>query len=394
VTRAFPPVYSPIRGRALLRALLHTPHEGTRSDAAVTSACFPERCLLLTDSGTGALTLALRHTAAPSTEPLVALPAYCCPDVAAAVIGAGGRIALYDTDPQSLSPDWKSVQRCLAAGATHLVVIHLFGRIVDVDIARDLAHQFGAVLVEDAAQGAGGSRDGVPAGALADIAVLSFGRGKGLNAGGGGALSVSSAEWKARWGAVWRELPSRGRLATGASVLAAAAAECLSRPSLYAWPSKLPMLGLGQTVYVPPRPVHRAGAETRVLIDDALALGPVLLAERQRVEAWYYRELGRWPHRLVCEPATNECSGALRFPVRMPPQAAQPLHVYGVVRSYPRTLCDYPEVLPVLHNAGVALPGADELARTLHTLPTHRLLKDRDRRTLVDALAVALDALQ
>ena len=391
--RAFPPVYSPVRGRTLLRALLHIPRGNHGSEAVVTSARFPGRRLLLTDSGTGALTLALRHTAASATSPLVALPAYCCPDVASAAIGAGCRIALYDTEPQSLSPDWESVQRCLTAGATHLLVTHLFGRIVDVDIARDLAHHFGVVLVEDAAQGAGGSRNGVPAGALADIAVLSFGRGKGCNAGGGGALSVSSAEWTARWATAWPGLPSRGRLATGAGVFAAAAAECLSRPSLYAWPSRLPMLGLGQTVYVPPRPVHRAGAAARVLIDDALALAPVLLAERQAVEAWYYRELGRWPQRLVRVPAADERSGALRFPVRMPPQVAQPLRTFGVARSYPRTLRDYPEVSPFLLNADAALPGADELARTLHTLPTHRLLQERDRRALVDALAGAFDAL-
>lgn len=393
MTRAFPPVYSPVRGRTLLCALMHTPRRGRGSEALVTSARFPGRRLLLTDSGTGALTLALRHTTASTTAPLVALPAYCCPDVATAAIGAGCRIALYDTDPQSLSPDWESVQRCLTAGATHLVVTHLFGRIVDVDIARDLVHRFGVVLVEDAAQGAGGARNGVPAGAMADIAVLSFGRGKGFNAGGGGALSVSSAEWTARWEGAWPGLPTLGRLAAGASVFAAAAAECLSHPSLYALPSRLPMLGLGQTVYVPPRPVHRAGAATRVLIDDALALAPVLLAERQAVEAWYYRELDRWPHALVRQPGTAERSGALRFPVRLHPQVALGLCPFGVARSYPRTLRDYPEVMRYLLNAGVAIPGAEELARTLYTLPTHHLLKERDRRALVRALAVAFEAM-
>jgi dTDP-4-amino-4,6-dideoxygalactose transaminase len=297
---------------------------------------------------------------------------------------------LYDIDPHSLSPDWDSVLRCLMAGATHLVVAHLFGRVVDVSIASELAKRYGAVLVEDAAQGAGGSRNGIPAGKLADISVLSFGRGKGLNAGGGGALSVTSGDWESFWAEVPQNIPGPGHTAALASLARVAVVQGLSQPWIYAWPSRIPMLAVGQTVYREPHPVRAPDVATRVLITEALELSSTLLPARQEVEAWYYRELVDWPEILVAAPADGDRSGALRFPVRIAPEMATALRRFGVARSYPRTLRDYPEVAPHLTAVLNSCTGAEELARNLHTLPTHGLMQEHDRRELVHALVSAL----
>jgi dTDP-4-amino-4,6-dideoxygalactose transaminase len=338
--------------------------------------------VLLVGSGTSALTLALR----PLRGGAVALPAYCCPDVATSAIGAGCRILLYDTDPRTLVPNWESVQRCLEAGAHGVVVSHLFGRIIDLAPARELVARYGAVLVEDAAQAAGGSRNGQAAGMQADVSVFSFGRGKGLNAGGGGALSVSAERWASDWNSQWPVLPMPGRFRGLAAVAKTAAAEVLSQPPLYALPARMPALGLGRTIFHPPSPVHAPTAATRRLIFEALADEPTLLAARRSVEAWYYEKLIEWPELLVAAPQSGECSGALRFPIRIPQVVAQPLARFGVARSYPRVLRGYPEIQPHLLAPDVALPGAEELARMLHTLPTHGLLGEQDRQALVREL--------
>ena len=131
----------------------------TRATEAV-AALYPDFDAYLTDSGTSALRLALEYALGALHErsirpPLVAVPAYACPDIATAVIGAGGRIMLYDTDPNTLTPDWDSVRSTMNDGARVLVVAHLFGRVVDLTPATALASDFGALVVEDAAQHAG-----------------------------------------------------------------------------------------------------------------------------------------------------------------------------------------------------------------------------------------------
>ena len=62
------------------------------------------RELLLTDSGTSALALALQRAARERPGP-AALPAFCCYDIATAADVAGVPFVLYDVDPETLGPD-------------------------------------------------------------------------------------------------------------------------------------------------------------------------------------------------------------------------------------------------------------------------------------------------
>ena len=143
--------------------------------------------VVLVDSGTHALELAIRtaHAAianrsSGSVPPLtVALPAYSCYDLATAVIGANAQVELYDVNPQTLGPETRSFEAALGAGATVAVVAPLYGVPVDWDACSAVAARFGAVLIEDAAQGQGASWRGVPLGGVGGLSVLSFGRGKG-----------------------------------------------------------------------------------------------------------------------------------------------------------------------------------------------------------------------
>ena len=387
--RRVPPVYAPVPARALGAAAWAARSRSgppTESDLAPLRAHYPTRGIIITDSGTSALTLALR---ASLTLPergergrrWVALPAYCCPDVATAAVGAGFRIILYDVDPATLGPDPVSLRRALERGATHVVATHLFGRLVDVPAVRVLADTYGATVIEDAAQHAGGSWQGVRGGALASWSVLSFGRGKGLNAGGGGALLYdggvpepvpppSLAPW-------WRSVRV---------VLTASAGELLAHPSAYWLPAAIPALHLGDTVYHPPRPVTGPAAANLALLAATLTSEPRVLAERQRIDAWYRHHLEDRPDVILAPQPPAAQSGALRFPVRLPIDFAKRLVRLGVARSYPRTLADYPALAGHIEGSHDPLPGAFSLATSLHTLPTHALMSDAERGALVQAI--------
>jgi dTDP-4-amino-4,6-dideoxygalactose transaminase len=396
--KRFPPVYSPIKTTALAQALLlhvqpgsSVATEATASD--VIAGYYPGREVLLTDSGTSALTLAILSIKAAihgevgsgesKTALQVALPAYCCPDIATAAIGAGVRIMLYDTDPATLQPDWESVAQCLANGASILVVAHLYGRLVDVPLAIALARETGAIVIEDAAQGAGGRLNDRRAGSLAPISVLSFGRGKGINAGGGGAVLYDPS-----YGAYLANVSSSSAstsMHTLAPWLKAVASEWLSSPILYGIPAALPALSIGKTTYHPPKDPRRIPLSCAALLPDAIASQGVLASRRREVELWYHEQL----FASGLEHLTLNCpegeSGALRTPIRLAPAAGMRLIQHGVIRSYPRILADYPEVRPFI-DYETDLNGALDLAGCIHTLPTHSLLTLEDRRFLLTTL--------
>lgn len=338
---------------------------------------FSARDLVFTDSGTGALTLALRQCAAAFPDAPVAVPAWSCYDLATAALGAGVPVLLYDLDPSTLAPDPASLRRAMEQGARAVLLVHLYGVPADPAPVRATADAFGAILIEDAAQGAGASVHGKPAGSFGDWTIFSFGRGKGNTGGRGGALLArgeAAAAWLAGGGAAL--VPGGG----GAKEVAVLAAQwLLGRPSLYALPSALPFLRLGETIYHPPAPVRPL---SRVAARTLAVTWP--LGEREA--AVRRRHATRWAAALpsgsspVAVPAGAE-PGYVRWPVVASPalhRAAVTARRLGVMPGYPVALCDFEVLQARGRNPGESFPGARMLAQQLITLPTHGGLSEAD----------------
>lgn len=330
----------------------------------------------LTDSGTSALAMALRSTTPAGG--IVALPAYACVDIGAAALFASLRVMLYDVDPDTLSPDLDSVARVLERGANTVVVAHLYGYPADVPGVRALADARGAAVIEDAAQGAWGALAGARLGAIGPLSVLSFGRGKGMTGSGGGALLGIGA--RGREALATAGSPSG--TPDGMRTLAIAAAQwAFGRPALYALPSAIPALHLGETIYHPAHEPRAITAVSASLVRASLARANADLAVRRQ----HAEELGRAAARAAgvrsITPIALGEPGYLRLPVRATDsRAARP--DLGIVRGYPETLAELPELLPSLVGEE-NIPGARELQRTLVTLPTHARLTSGDVRKII-----------
>jgi hypothetical protein len=164
----------------------------------------------------------------------------------------------YDLDPATLAPDPDSLEAAIAYGLSAVVIVHPYGIPIDID---SLAPAMGETLtIEDAAQGAGASLHERPLGSMGALGALSFGRGKGVTSGRGGALLANDDTGQAVLDDV--ELPLNGP-AGWSDVAIAAALAWLSHPRIFWAPALLPFLHLGETVYkppVPPGPISRAGA--------------------------------------------------------------------------------------------------------------------------------------
>jgi len=385
------PVSSPLAAASLAAALW--PAIVRRRRPVLETAAFLREAygtpqVALTDSGTSALVLALRI--ANGDRGIVALPAYACVDLAAAARFARVRVCLYDIDPRTLGPDLDSLSAALHGGARTIVVAHLYGFPADVPAVRELAARHGATVIEDAAQAAGGTLGGRPLGTFGALSVLSFGRGKGTTGGHGGALLVHDAAHDV---AFTRELVALGKPRHGWNDLAAATAQwALGRPSVYGIPAAIPALRLGEMVY---RPAHRprsvsAGAAT--LVARALRAAPAEVAIRRRNAAALAIAADEGGDIEAVRTIPGAVSGMLRFPITDTGARVERPDL-GILRGYPRTLRDEPEMKRCLEPGGPDLPGAEELRRTLFTLPTHSRVTRSDLEQMIDWLRIPLKVL-
>ncbi|HEX6534675.1 MAG TPA: DegT/DnrJ/EryC1/StrS family aminotransferase [Gemmatimonadaceae bacterium] len=351
-------------------------------DAALRSR-FEARQVVLTDSGTSALVLALRLACGRGGT--VAFPGYACVDLAAAARYAGVRVRLYDVDPGTLSPDLESLAGALKRGADAVVVAPLYGIPVDMHEVAVLANRYCATIIEDAAQGAGAMLDGKPVGALGTLSILSFGRGKGLSGGSGGALLSRDARFDDQVAGLAATV---GRPRPGWSELAAASAQwALGRPRLYGIPSAIPTLRLGEMVYHPAHEPRSLSAASAALVCRALDRSDREVAIRRRIAAALAMAAEEGADICAPRPIPGAVPGYLRFPVLDGgTRAARP--DLGILRGYPRTLHEQEELRPVLVPGEPPTPGAETLRRSLFTLPTHSMLERADIERLGEWLRV------
>jgi hypothetical protein len=365
---------------------------GLRADAheAVASALryrYGSLDALLTDSGTSALTLALRKMLPPGGT--VAFPAYGCIDLTTAALGAGARVRLYDLDPETLSPDLDSVRAVLRRGVDAIVVTHLYGYPGDVVGVRDLAKAHAVAVIEDAAQGGGGTLSGALLGSIGDLSILSFGRGKGTTGGSGGAVLVNTSEL-AEWTSDVRSRlknDSRGVV----EVFGLAAQRLFSHPSLYSLPASIPGLAIGQMVFHPPKEPRAMTAVCAAVLRRTLQCEQdEVSARRARATDLISRLTVSAQVRPVCAIPRGE-PGFLRLALLNKAGRAGQRADLGAVPGYPMTLDQHAQLEPLLISGEKSGKGSEYLRDRLFTVPTHSRIGESDLVRISDWLSDARD---
>ncbi len=383
------PVHSPLSAAALLagaRAAVSRNGVPSRADAQVAALLrerYAAKAVLLTDSGTAALTAALLAVLKERPGSPVALPAYACYDLATAAEGAGASVLLYDLDPHTLAPDLSQIDAALRHGAAAIVVVHFYGCPVDLGLVNRLTATWGggAVVIEDAAQALGSTLNNRPAGSQSSLAVLSFGRGKGLTGGSGGALLAHDAAGQR---ILERAQGLLGEARRGwPELLSITAQFLLERPSVYALPAALPFLHLGETIYRTPRVLRRPTSASCPVVAATWRLAEREVEVRRRNAERLLVELRWQPGFEVITTPPHARPGYLRLPVLASlaarRSAAEPAaRRLGVMGGYPKVLCDLERFSPQCLNRDGAFPGSRLLAARLCTLPTHGQLRIRD----------------
>ncbi len=170
--------------RAMLRVLRSGRHVGGPEVAAFEesfAAFLGSSHAVAVANGTDALQLALLACGVGrGDEVLVPGNTFIASAEAVAATGATPRFA--DVDADSGLIDLSSAEGRLTEHTKALMPVHLYGRMVDMGPVMEFAKRHDLLVVEDAAQAHGASREGCFAGTVGDAGCFSFYPGKNLGA--------------------------------------------------------------------------------------------------------------------------------------------------------------------------------------------------------------------
>jgi hypothetical protein len=149
------------------------------------------RPALLLPSATYALRAGLQALGVHAGDEVIC-PVIDWPAAFAAITSLGATPVPVAVDPQTITIDPRAAARARTGRTQAAVACHLHGICADIPALR---HQLpGIGICEDASQAFGAALDGHRAATLGDIAVLSLGPGKHIDAGEGGVLLTNTAD--------------------------------------------------------------------------------------------------------------------------------------------------------------------------------------------------------
>lgn len=382
IGRSLPPAAAPLGWRDVCHGIAgaFTPRRSLRAREEEIGQEFGVAHVFLVSSGTAALRLTLTALKSLSTRTDAVLPAYTCFSVPAAILKAGLRPVLCDITPATFDFDHRLLEQTLTSRTLCVIAHHLFGIPSDIERTRATCRAQGAFVVEDAAQAMGAEQNGRKLGTMGDVGIFSFGRGKNVTSGSGGAIITNSDQIARAIALHYVDVPSPTLWEALKDLISLVLMAVFIRPRLYWIPAALPFLRLGETVFPKEVPVRRlSGIKAGILRDwqKRLARSNQIRSET----ADYFRQ------RIRFRGSAGQSHPYLRLPLlaASPKEKARLCSLskargLGLSAAYPTAVNEIPEIQSAVN--GHQFPSARKVAANLLTLPTHQLLVEKDKRAL------------
>jgi dTDP-4-amino-4,6-dideoxygalactose transaminase len=273
-------------------------------------------------------------------------------------------------NPETLALDPDALRRCVDERTAALVIGNLFGW-PEPTTSLQWLEGLGVVVVDDAAQAFGAREGGRLVGQRSRLGVLSFGRGKCVSLGDGGALLVNDPALTAP-----ASIAGAGGRGFREWVLAIAVSVSRSRVALGCL-ARLPGARLGESHFEPTFVTRSAPASVRAMAVDLQGLAErASMVRRGVASAWRDALADATWLRGPPESAGNE-PAFLRYPVRASSRAQREALVVQLSRAGFRYVRSYPEPLGGIPGFATMLAertptrGAQELADRVVALPCH-----------------------
>lgn len=161
------------------------------------------------NTGRTALYVALKSLDLNHGEEVI-VPAYTCAIVFEIVLRLGLKPVFVDVDLETCNIDPELIPKAVTPRTKAIIPVHLFGRPCDMDQIIETSEKLGLYIVEDAAQALGAKFKDRKVGNFGDLGVFSFGLGKSITGGEGGALAVNNPELGERISRIRAQLPRPG----------------------------------------------------------------------------------------------------------------------------------------------------------------------------------------
>ena len=140
-------------------------------------------------SGTDALVLALMALGVgPGHEVITTAFSYVA--TAAAILRVGARPVFVDIDPETYNLDPERVELAVTERTKAILPVHLYGQPADMGAIRQIAHEHGLAIIQDAAQAIGASIGPDQLGEFGNLICLSFYPTKNLGAAGDAGMVI------------------------------------------------------------------------------------------------------------------------------------------------------------------------------------------------------------
>ncbi len=149
-------------------------------------------------NGTDALILALMALDIKRGDEVITTP-YTFFSTANSIALLGATPVFVDIDGRDMNIDPDLIERAITPKTRAIIVVHLFGKLCDMDRVLKAAEKHRLAVVEDMAQSLGAKRENIASGAFGDIAAVSFYPTKNLGGiGEGGMVLTKRADLFAR----------------------------------------------------------------------------------------------------------------------------------------------------------------------------------------------------
>lgn len=141
-------------------------------------------------NGTDALILSLMALNVGSGDEVITTP-YTFFATASSIALVGAQPVFVDVEPVSMNIDPDLIEAAITPKTKAIIVVHVFGKLCDMDRINTIARRHGIAVLEDMAQSLGARRKGKMCGSFGDIASLSFYPTKNLGGIGEGGMVLS-----------------------------------------------------------------------------------------------------------------------------------------------------------------------------------------------------------
>jgi perosamine synthetase len=148
---------------------------------------------LATSSCTGAIHLALLALGVKAGDEVI-IPDITWIASVEPVLYIGAKPVFVDVLEDTWCADPRKVEAAITSKTKAIIVVHVYGNVVDMDAIMSIAKKYNLVVLEDAAEGLGSEFNSRKAGSIGDAGVFSFHGTKTISSGEGGMIVTNNPD--------------------------------------------------------------------------------------------------------------------------------------------------------------------------------------------------------